>query len=147
MAPEADARFLDRVQHQLKAAQSTAEDTLRLHDARVRQLETEHRNPVGLAKQGFPQRSGARPIEPNCLAGWIAKRVRRETGFEMNAHLFRHFAVMMWLDANPGGYEVARRLLGHSELSHTINMYSGLEVRTATMAFSDLVADRKAGRR
>ena len=35
---------------------------------------------------------------------------------------------------NPGGYEVARRLLGHSELSHTINMYSGMETRTAWRA-------------
>lgn len=62
----------------------------------------------------------------------------------MNAHLFRHFAVMNWLDANPGGYEVARQLLGHSAVSHTINMYSGLEVKNATKAFSDLMANKKA---
>ncbi|PZX09943.1 phage integrase family protein [Palleronia aestuarii] len=95
----------------------------------------------------FPQRTGAAPIQPSCLAGRIAKRVRRETGLEMNVHLFRHFAVMLSLDANPGGYEVARRLLGHSDLSHTINMYSGLEVRTATRAYSDLMAELKAGKR
>jgi hypothetical protein len=52
---------------------------------------------------------------------------------------------MNWLDANPGGYEVARRLLGHSDLSHTINLYSGLEVTSATKAFSDLVSDLRKG--
>lgn len=61
----------------------------------------------------------------------------------MNAHLFRHFAVMNWLDANPGAYEGARRLLGHSEVSSTIKMYSGLEVRAATKTFADLIEAKK----
>ncbi|WP_417463042.1 hypothetical protein [Kordiimonas sp.] len=93
----------------------------------------------------FPKRSGDRPVGPNALSARIAKRVRKETGLVMNAHLFRHFAVMVWLDANPGGYEVARRLLGHSDLSHTINMYSGLEIKAATRAFSDLINEKKGG--
>jgi integrase len=63
----------------------------------------------------------------------------------MNAHLFRHFAVMLWLDANSGGYEIARRLLGHKELSHTINMYSGLEAKSAGRAFADLVGSLRKG--
>ena len=94
----------------------------------------------------FPQRSGARAIGSQCLAARIAKPVWTETGLQMNAHIFRHFAVMVWLDHKPGGYEVARRLLGHSETSRTINMYSGLEGRSATRAFSGLMADVKAGR-
>ena len=102
-------------------------DGVRLLDAHLK-TRVPHMCPPGTPYL-FPQRSGARPVDPSCLATRIAKRVRRETGFEMNAHLFRHFAVMLWLDANPGGYEVAQRLLGHSELSHTINIYSGLEVR------------------
>ncbi|MCA0964712.1 recombinase family protein [Salipiger bermudensis] len=57
MKPEAYARFRDRVHHQLKAGQSTADDTLRLHDARVRQLEVEQRNLVALAKQGLGSES------------------------------------------------------------------------------------------
>ena len=93
----------------------------------------------------FPQRSGECAVESSVLAGRIARRVHKETGLTVNAHLFRHFAVMNWLDANPGGYEVARRLLGHSELSHTINMYSGLEAKSATRAFADLVAGLKRG--
>lgn len=93
----------------------------------------------------FPKRDGSASIGPSELSSRISKRIRKETGLEVNAHLFRHFAVMNWLDANPGGYEVARRLLGHSDLSHTINLYSGLEVTSATKAFSDLVADLRGG--
>ncbi|SDE73554.1 site-specific integrase [Ruegeria marina] len=92
----------------------------------------------------FPRRDGLGPVGANALSARLSKRIRNETGLEMNAHLFRHFAVMTWLDANPGGYEVARRLLGHSAVSHTINMYSGLEARSATRAFADLVARKKS---
>ncbi len=94
----------------------------------------------------FPRRNGQHSVDSGVLSARVSKRIRKETGLEMNAHLFRHFAVMNWLDANPGGYEVARRLLGHSEVSHTINMYSGLEARSATRAFADLI-DAKKGRR
>lgn len=94
----------------------------------------------------FPRRDGQSAVDPNALSSRISKRIHKETGLEMNAHLFRHFAVMNWLDTNPGGYEVARRLLGHSELSHTINMYSGLEARSATRAFADLIETKKARR-
>lgn len=73
--------------------------------------------------------------------------MRKGTGFEVNAHLFRHLAVMNWLDANPGGYEVARRLLGHSEVSRTISLYSGLEVKSATRAFADLIETKKGNRK
>lgn len=95
----------------------------------------------------FPRRDGAGSVVPDQLSARIKKRVRKGTGLEVNAHLFRHFAVMNWLDANPGGYEVARRLLGHSEVSHTINMYSGLEVTSATRAFADLIEAKKGGRK
>jgi integrase len=91
----------------------------------------------------FPRRDGRGSVLPCQLASRIAKRVRKETGFVVNAHLFRHMAVMNWLDANPGSYEVARRLLGHSEVSRTISLYSGLEVKSATRAFADLIETKK----
>jgi hypothetical protein len=46
---------------------------------------------------------------------------------------------MIWLEANPGHYEVARRLLGHAELSSTLNAYVGFEAGTATRLFAGLV--------
>ncbi|QPZ89695.1 tyrosine-type recombinase/integrase [Thioclava electrotropha] len=95
----------------------------------------------------FPRRDGSNSVDPNQLSERIKKRIRKETGVEMNAHLFRHFAVMNWLDASPGSYEAARRLLGHSEVSHTINMYSGLENKAATKAFAELVGRKKGPRK
>ena len=91
----------------------------------------------------FPRRDGRGPISGNYLSNRITLAIRRATGLEVNAHLFRHLAVRIWLDANPGSYEAARRLLGHSALSHTLNLYSGFEGRSAMRAFSDLIADRK----
>lgn len=93
----------------------------------------------------FPRRDGQAPMNEAQLSGRIRKRIRETLGAEMNAHLFRHFAVMLLLDAQPGSYEVARRLLGHSEVSHTINMYSGLEMKTAIKRFAELVSEKKRG--
>lgn len=130
---EADTKTNRSIEFELPA------DVVALLD-RFLAIRTPHLCPPG-TRFLFPQRDGNRPVDPNALSSRIAKRIRKETGLCVNAHLFRHFAVMTWLDANPGGYEVARRLLGHSDLSHTINMYSGLEVTSATKAFSDLVED------
>lgn len=91
----------------------------------------------------FPRRNGKAAIGASELATRVARRVLKETGLEVNAHLFRHFAVMLLLDAHPGSYESASRLLGHSSSSHTISVYSGMETRAATKAFADLVASKK----
>lgn len=89
----------------------------------------------------FPATRKAGPVAGNGLSERIKKRVRKEIGVEMNAHLFRHFDVMIYLDKNPGGYEVARQMLGHSSVSRTISVYSGLETISATQAFADVVND------
>ena len=81
------------------------------------------------------------------LSARIKQRVRKSTGLVVNAHLFRHAAVMNWLDAFPGSYEAARHLMGHSSISHTINLYSGLEVKSATRLFADLVETKKGRRK
>lgn len=94
----------------------------------------------------FPKRDGSAPVDPNALSSRVSKRIKDSIGIAMNAHLFRHLGVMLWLDANPGSYEVARRLLGHSAVSHTINMYSGLEGDAAIRKFADVVARKKVGK-
>lgn len=95
----------------------------------------------------FPRRDGQGAVDPNRLSARLAKRIRNEVGIEMNAHLFRHLAAMTWLDAQPGAYEAARRLLGHATSSHTLNLYSGLEARSATNAFGQLMESKKSGAR
>ena len=92
----------------------------------------------------FPLRDGSRHMAPTDLSARIRTRLKRELGAEINAHLFRHFAAMIWLEANPGQYEVVRRLLGHAALSRTLDLYAGFEAGTATRLFSALVAGSRS---
>lgn len=93
----------------------------------------------------FPRRDGEAPIEPGLLAKRVRATIRRELGLEINLHLFRHIAALTWLRANPGHYEVARRLLGHAELSSTLNAYAGHEAGTATRLFAEVVDAARRG--
>ncbi|MBJ3764377.1 recombinase family protein [Maribius pontilimi] len=52
MKPEAYVAFRDRFRKHLTQSQGAAEDTLHLHDARVRELETKHRNLVLAVENG-----------------------------------------------------------------------------------------------
>lgn len=55
----------------------------------------------------------------------------------MNPHLFRHIAAKLYLGANPGGYEVMRRVLGHARMETTSRSYAGLETRNAARHFDE----------
>jgi integrase len=91
----------------------------------------------------FPRRDGALPIDQAHLAKKVCETIWRETGLEWNLHLFRHLAAKLWLEANPGGYEALRRILGHSALSLTLDFYAGFEAASATKAFADLLEARR----
>ncbi len=88
----------------------------------------------------FPRRDGAAPMDPSRLSSRISERIRKETGLEVHPHLFRHLCAQLWLRAHPGHYESLRRLLGHSQLSSTLDVYAGLEAGTATRAYAELIA-------
>jgi integrase len=63
---------------------------------------------------------------------WLVERtIRRHLGIEMTAHQFRHLAAKVILDADPGAYEAVRQLLGHRNLTTTVNNYAGLNTRRA----------------
>lgn len=95
----------------------------------------------------FPRRDGRAPIEKSALSRRFSAAVRREVGLDVHPHLFRHLAAMIWLTANPGAYEAARRLLGHAELSTTLEAYVGFEAASAARLFAELVETvRGAGR-
>lgn len=93
----------------------------------------------------FPRRDGAAPKGSDDLSRLVTRRLHRELGLEINLHLFRSLAVMIYLDAHPGAYEGARRLLGHSRASSTIAVYSGMEALAVSTQFGDLIA-RARGR-
>ena len=69
----------------------------------------------------------------------FSKTILRETGIEMNLHLMRHLGAKLYLDRNPGAYEVVRRVLGHQRLSTSVNNYTGLETEAAIRHFDAVI--------
>ena len=69
----------------------------------------------------------------------IIKTIREYTGLEVHPHLFRHIGAKLYLDMNPGGYEVMRRVLGHKSMDTTTNFYAGMETRGATRHFDQQI--------
>ena len=82
----------------------------------------------------FPGENGAHK-RPATLAVQVGKRVRAVTGLIVTPHQFRHVAAKLFLDANPGGYEVVRRVLGHRKNQTTTTFYAGLESAAAVRHF------------
>jgi len=86
----------------------------------------------------FPGRRGG-PKGANTLRGQIHQTIRSYTGLEMNPHLFRHATAKIYLDGNPGAYEVVRRVLGHRSGDTTFAYYTGLETAAAVRHFDDTI--------
>ncbi len=64
---------------------------------------------------------------------------KKEIGLTINMHLFRHIAAQIWLHSHPGQHEVVKRLLGHSALSQTLNVYAGFEAGTSARLFAEVI--------
>ena len=94
----------------------------------------------------FPDGSGASRLPCN-LGQDIASTIRRETGLEINPHLFRHLAAKLYLERNPGDYETVRRLLGHKKLDTTLNAYASFDNRRAQGRYHDAVLNARNSRR
>ncbi|MCB6180201.1 hypothetical protein LHP98_18980 [Rhodobacter sp. Har01] len=94
----------------------------------------------------FPRRDGLGAVGTTCLATRIAGLLHRDLGLTVNAHLFRHIAAMLWLHANPGQYEVARRLLGHSAVSSTIAAYADFNQTGAVQLYSEVLRKTRANK-
>ncbi len=82
----------------------------------------------------FPGPSGSHK-DKNTLGLQITQTVHKYTGLKVNPHFFRHLAAKLYLDQNPGGYEVMRRVFGHKKMDTTSNFYAGLETRGAARHF------------
>ena len=91
----------------------------------------------------FPKRDGSGPIDFNRMSTKLTKRHHRELGLDFNMHLYRHLAAKIFLDENPGAFEVVRRLLGHSSTSTTLDAYLGFEAGTATRLFADILNKKR----
>jgi integrase len=69
----------------------------------------------------------------------ISRTVRAHTGLRVHPHLFRHITAKLYLDENPGSYEVVRRVLGHRSIDTTIAFYTGLETSAAVRHFDKTI--------
>jgi integrase len=89
---------------------------------------------------------GARGPKPSrTLSEQISERLWKELGLEITPHQFRHAATYIMLQADPGNYELVRRVLGHRNIATTRNFYIGLETLEATRLFSEMVTDLERG--
>ncbi len=86
----------------------------------------------------FPSHSGAAK-SPAQLAAQVTRAIARQTGLEINVHLFRHLSAMLFVRAFPGEYETVRLLLGHRSLTTTVNAYCGIEQADALRRYDDLI--------
>ena len=75
------------------------------------------------------------------LSDQISERMWKEVGLEITPHQFRHAAAYIMLKADPGNYELVRRVLGHRSITTTRNFYIGLETLEATRQFGKIIAD------
>ena len=86
---------------------------------------------------------GGRAKPSGTLSMQLSRTVFRYTGLRFNTHLFRHTGGKIFLDARPGHYEVARRVLGHRSTATTTSLYTGAETRTAGLHFASIIAERR----
>lgn len=89
----------------------------------------------------FPGAKGG-PKSKSTLGNQISETVLRYTNMPFNPHLFRHAGGKMFLDINPGQYEVVRRVLGHKSIATTTSIYTGAETRSAGQHFNSTIAHR-----
>lgn len=102
--------------------------------------------PPGCCTALFPgRRGGSKSL--NALRDQICKAIHRYTGMKMHPHLFRHAGAKLFLDGNPGEYEVVRRVLAHRSIATTINFYTGLETASAVRHFDATILKQRNGER
>jgi integrase len=79
----------------------------------------------------FPGNRPGRSKGKATLSAQIKELVFAYTRLDMPAHRFRHAVGKIFLDRNPGQYEVIRQLLGHKDIKTTIDFYAGAETVSA----------------
>lgn len=75
------------------------------------------------------------------LSAQIKEIVFARTRLDMPAHRFRHVVAKIYLDRNPGQYEVVRLLLGHKDIQTTITFYAGAETAAAARHYARTILD------
>ena len=71
----------------------------------------------------------------------LSRFIRRETGLIMNVHLFRHFAVSLYLRDRPEDLETARRILGHKSIATTTRFYADIKTKACFRRYDAVIDD------
>ena len=82
---------------------------------------------------------GSGPKAAYGLGPQIKAAVFRFTGLKVNTHLFRHAGAKIFLDQQPGQYEVVRQVLRHRSIETTTSFYAGAETRSAGQHFAAVI--------
>jgi integrase len=88
----------------------------------------------------FPNASGQLRSRGS-LSSKICRFVERETGLQMNLHLFRHLAAKLYLRFDPGGIETVRQLLGHKTIKTTLKAYADFQTEPAFQRLEEALLD------
>jgi len=83
------------------------------------------------------------PRSQDTLAHAISHTARARVGVKLTPHQFRHLAAKIYLDQNPGAFELVRQLLGHTNLKTTIGAYAGIDTRRAGRAHAQVLEQLK----
>jgi len=87
----------------------------------------------------FPGEDGVRHKTGEQFSRNFSKMIREMTGLRFYPHLTRHFGAFLYLNENPGGFEVVRRVLAHKSLETTTRSYVGFENESAVRTYDELV--------
>jgi integrase len=79
------------------------------------------------------------PKSQATVAWLIATCLKKRIGIVLTPHQFRHLSAKVMLDAEPGGYETVKQLLGHKSLRTTVGAYAGIDSRRAARRHQHLV--------
>lgn len=90
----------------------------------------------------FPSRDG-KAKRSDTLSKQISRLTWDRCGLKINPHLFRHFVATKVIEAQPGNYEGARRLLGHKNSNTTYNHYESTEGKSAVNHWHELITDER----
>jgi integrase len=102
---------------------------------------------MGPSRRLFPGKMPDRNKGNGALSSQIKELVHAYTRLDMPAHRFRHAAGKIFLDRNPGQYEVIRQLLGHKDISTTIAFYAGAESANAARHYARTILGIRGGSR
>lgn len=75
----------------------------------------------------------------SALSKQVRRFIKRETGLDVNSHLFRSLAGELYLRENPGDYETVRQMLFHTNIETTRRHYAGHDVERNLLRYANII--------